>query len=108
MRIALLDLRQDAGDVRHGYKDSQPTEGMTENAEDRSWGAPKSVSERVSENVGMMRRADARFHRPTSKILPFAEYGWVFGARFERQKTVQYLRPTRRPLMGRSTKIRRR
>src|SRR4051794_23294957 len=56
LRIAMLNLRQDAGYVGHDYEDSQPAAEKPESARDRARDMPGPAGSRVSEKVSLMLR----------------------------------------------------
>src|SRR5215471_17734934 len=95
LRIALLNLRQDAGHVGHGYEDSQSAAEVPENPNDWSCGSPQPVSERVSKYVGMMPGFLATFRHRRSGWPNSRKTYRVLGTANAPQQTVEYLGRTR-------------
>ena len=80
LRIAGIDFRQNARDAGHGNEDSQPAAEMPENEYGRPWGAPKSVVERVTKNVGFARHPAPRIDRAAIATISSEEVVWLFKA----------------------------
>ena len=57
--------------------------------------------DRFAEIVALLLRAGARFRRLPRNMPPFPEYGWLYGTRFERQKTDGNLGPAVGSQLGR-------